>query len=186
MTIRSCGMAIGTLLLGATTSVAQEPPAIPAITGTFAIEGTVQKTYGALNTVLVKTVDGVEHLFHLGERTVLHGAAGGDALRGIDEGSVVVVHYTLEGDAKIAHEVDRVGRGGLKTTEGTVTKVDRIGKTISIRLAGGGEQTLRLTERAAADVGRDIDGATAGSTRVVVYFSDDTGHEVAHYFRRIS
>jgi hypothetical protein len=117
---------------------------------------------------------------------VVHGgrAAVDDPLSGLEEGSKVVVHYTAEGGDETAHEIDRIGEDGLQAVEGTVTKVDRRGKTISIRLADGTRQTLRLTDRAATDVGNDIDGA-AGTARVVVYFNDRAGERVAHFFKRI-
>jgi hypothetical protein len=74
----------------------------------------------------------------------------------------------------------------LKTVEGMVTPVDRAGRKISIRLADGSTQTLRLTERAATDVGKDVDRAAANTTGIVVYYADEAGERVAHYFKRIS
>ena len=181
-------MAGGLLLVGSAVAAGQQPPPIGGVTGTVALEGTVQKTYEGVNTVVVKTVDGIEHLFHLTERTVVHGgkAGGDDALRGLDEGSKVVVHFTRDGGHETASEVDRIADDGLKAVEGVVTKVDRHAKTISIRLADGSRQTLQLTERAASDVGRDLDDGAISSVKVVVYFNDETGHPVAHYFKRVS
>jgi hypothetical protein len=107
-------------------------------------------------------------------------------LRAVDEGSKVVVHHTAEAGNETADEVDRVAADGLKTTEGIITNVDRRAKTMSIRLADGSEQTLRLTERAAADIGNGIDGAAAGTAKVIVYVNDEAGRPVAHYFKRVS
>ena len=182
------GVAGGLLLVGTAVSAGQRQPPIGGVTGTIALEGTVDKTYAGAHTVVVKTIDGVEHLFHLTGRTVVHGGteAAGQALSGLDKGSRVVVHYTLEGDNKTATEVDRIAEDGLHALEGVVTKVDRRGTTISIRLADGSRQTLRLTERAASDVGKDIDDAAVGTATVVVYFTDDGGQRVAHYFKRVS
>ena len=179
-------MAGGLLLVGAAVSAEQYPPPLERPFGTIPVEGTVHKTYEGAHTVVVKTADGIEHLFHLNERTVVHGgrAAVDDALSGLDEGSKVVVHYTAEGGDETAHEIDRIGEDGLQTVEGTVTKVDRRAKTISIRLADGTRQTLRLTDRAATDVGKDIDSAAGGTARVVVYFNDQAGEQVAHFFKR--
>jgi hypothetical protein len=67
-----------------------------------------------------------------------------------------------------------------------VTRVDRAGRKISIRLADGSTQTLRLTERAAIDAGNDVDRAAVDATRVVVYYADEAGQRVAHYFKRIA
>jgi hypothetical protein len=184
------GIAIigGLLLVGVAASADQEPPPISGVTGSIGLEGTVEKTYEGANTVIVKAVDGIEHLFHLTGRTVVHGgkAGSGEALRGIDEGSRVVVHYTADGTTKTADEVDRVAADGLKSVEGVVSAVDRRAKTISIRLGDGSRETLLLTDRAAADIGKDVDTAAAGTARVVVYFGDETGRQVAHYFKRIS
>jgi hypothetical protein len=114
----------------------------------IAVGGCFRRT----NMKMRSFLDGIEHLNHLTERTVVHGgkAPGGHALSGLDEGSRVVVHDTAEGDHKIAHEVDLLAGDGLKTIEGVVTRVDRRAKTMSIRLADGSRQTLRLTERAAS------------------------------------
>jgi hypothetical protein len=158
------------------------------MTGTIALEGTVDKTYQGVNTIAVKTANGIRHLLHFTTRTVVHGgkAAGKDALDGLDDGSRVVVHYTSEGETKTAHEVDRIAKDGLKAMNGVITQVDRQAKTISIRLTDGSVQTFRLTERAASDVGKDIDGAAAGTAKVIVYFTDEAGHRVAHYFKRVA
>jgi hypothetical protein len=163
----------------------QEPP---PVTGTIALEGTVDQTYKAANAVIVKTVDGVRHLFHLTRKTAVHGSesAGAEALRTIKAGSTVIVHYTAAAGEQTALEVDRVDDKGLKTMQGVVTRVDRAGRKISIRLADGSTQTLRLTERAAIDAGNDVDRAAVDATRVVVYYADEAGQRVAHYFKRIA
>jgi hypothetical protein len=181
-------LAAGLLLVGSAAGAGQQPPPIGGVTGTIALEGTVEKTDQGVNTVVVKTVDGIEHLFHLTERTVVHGgkAAADDALRGLDAGSKVVVHYAGEGDRQTVHEVDRVAEDGLKAIEGVITKVDRHAKTMSIRLADGSRQTLQLTERAASDAGKDIDDGAIGTAKAVVYVTDESGRRIAHYFRRIS
>ena len=177
-------LVVGLPLGLATLAAVQEP--VP-VTGTIALEGTVDKTYAAANTVIVKATDGVEHLFHLTRRTVVHGAKdpGDAALSGLKEGSRIVVHYAAEGEQKTAVEVDRIGGDGLAAMEGVVTGVDREDRTISIRLADGSTETLQLTERATRDVGMDVDRAADG-TKAIVYYTDDAGHRVAHYFKRVS
>ena len=166
----------------------QQPPPINGVTGTVALEGTVDQTSEAGKTVIVKTVDGIRHLFHVTEKTAVHGsaAAGADSLNGLEAGSRIVVHYTATAGQQTALEVDRLGANGLKTMEGVVSRVDRVGREMSIRLADGSTQTLRLTVRAATDVGRDVDSAAADATRVVVYYADESNHRVAHFFKRIS
>jgi hypothetical protein len=164
---------------------AQQPPAID---GTLALEGTVDQTYRAANAVIVSTTDGLRHLFHLTGKTVVHGAESGsaDVLRGLETGSTVVVHYTAADGKRTALELDRIGSNGLKEVEGVVTRVDRGGRKISIRLDDGSTQTLRLAERAASDVGRDVDHAAADTARVIVYFTDEAGEQVVHYFKKVS
>jgi hypothetical protein len=178
------GLVCAVLLLGAPRAHAAQTGPDPK--GTVALEGTVQKTYAAANSIIVNTADGMEHLVHFTKRTLVHGAsAANDAFQGLEKGSHVVVHYAAEGDQKTAVEVDRVGEDGLKTMEGTVTHVDRKGQTLSIKLADGSKETLRLTERAAADVGEDVDRAADDAPRVIVYYTDEAGERVAHFFKRI-
>jgi hypothetical protein len=180
------GFACGASLLALPALHAGQEP--PPVKGSIALEGTVDQEYKAANTVIVKTIDGIRHLFHLTGKTVVHGSesAGAEALRGLEAGSTVVVHYTAVAGEQTALEVDRLGDKGLKTMDGVVTRVDRDGRKISIRLADGSTQTLRLTERAATDVGKDVDRAAADTTRVVVYYANEAGQRVAHYFKRIS
>jgi hypothetical protein len=176
----------GGLLFGLPTlrAIQETPP----VTGTIALEGTVNKTYAAANTIIVKTMDGVEHLFHFTRRTVVHGAkdTGDAAFSGLVDGSRVVVHYAVDGADKTAVEVDRIDESGLRVMEGVVTRIDREGKTLAIRLADGSTETLRLSERAAGTVGKDVDRAAEDSAKVIVYYADEAGHRVAHYFRKIS
>jgi hypothetical protein len=173
------------LVLGASISMnAQSPPPIQGVTGTIATEGTVKDVHEAGNTVIVGTVDGVEHVFHYTKDLLVHGGKGPDALRGLKAGSPVVVHYTVDGGSEAAHEIDRLGDEGLKSTEGVVTRVERGRKQVVIRFADGKSETFRLTDRAAEDAGKDVGQAKA--TQVVVYYSDEAGQKVAHFFRKVS
>ncbi len=174
----------GSLLLGmATVAAAQTtPPVIQGHTGTIALEGTVDQEYAGAHTIVVKTVEGVKHLVHLTGHTTVHGAqrAAGEAASGLEEGSRVVVHYVPEGAEMTAVEIDRVGTDGLHVTEGLVTRVDRGGKKLLIRLQDGSNETLHLTERAAKDIGHDVHR----TDRVIVYYTDEAGRRVAHFFKR--
>lgn len=180
----SAGFLFSSLLLcGPVLQAGQSTPPIGGVTGTLALDGTVDDEYKAGNTVIVKTVDGIKHLFHLTDRTAVHGA---DDLAGIEKGSVVIVHYVTVAGQDTAVEVDRVGDKGLKTIEAVVTRVDREAKTIYIRLADGSTQALRLTDRAASDVGKDIGRDGNDATRIIVYYTDEGGQKVAHYFKKVS
>jgi hypothetical protein len=154
---------------------------MPPVGETIALKGTVDKVYKGANTVIVKTEDGVEHVLHLTGRTSVHGGE----LDALEKGRIVIVHYVSSGGEETAEEIDQVGDKGLKTTEGVVTKVDRKAQRITIRLPNGSQETLRLTKRAADDVGKDVD-AGRGPTNVVVYYEDGSGSRVAHFFQKVS
>src|SRR5580698_9461697 len=84
-----------------------------------AVVATVKTVDKATKTVVVKTAEGTEHTFHFIGRTVAHGAeatarGSKDAFEGMKEGDEVVVHYTVKGAVKTAHEVDHIGKAGLK------------------------------------------------------------------------
>jgi hypothetical protein len=154
---------------------------MPPVRGTIALKGTVDKVYKGANTVVVKTEDGVEHVLHLTGRTAVHGGE----LDGLEKGRIVIVHYVPAGKEETAEEIDQVGDNGLKTTEGVVTNVNRKAQTITIRLPNGSQETLKLTKRAADDVGKDVD-ADRRLTKVVVYYDVGSGSRVAHFFEKVS
>src|ERR1700694_1662744 len=112
-----CGAALLTL---PGLQAGQEAPPIGGVNGTIALEGTVDQEYKAANTVIVKTLDGVRHLFHLTGKTVVHGteSAGADALRGLEAGSAVVVHYAADAGEQTALEVDRLRGQGVENHAG--------------------------------------------------------------------
>jgi hypothetical protein len=168
------------LMISSASVRAQDPaPPIPGVTGTIGLDGTVDKFYAGTHQAIVKTADGVRHLLHLSSRTVVHGAD--NPLRGLEVGNHVVVQYVEDGDAKTAVEIDRIGDGGLKAVEGIVTNIDRPDKTLTVRLAVDDALVrLRLTDQAARHVGKNIEP----QTRVILYYAEDGGTWVAHYFRR--
>jgi hypothetical protein len=173
---------------GASAGAAQQPPPIQGVTGTIATEGTIQDTDEAGHKILVKAADGIERLFHLGKRSAVHGgdAAADETMRALKKGTRVVVHYTAEGEVLTAEEIDRLGEEGLKQIEGKVTAVNRNNRMISIKLANGTTQTLQLSDRAASDVGKDLDRVSDGTVTVVVYYKNEAGQRVVHYFKRLS
>ena len=169
-------------LFGATALVAQDVVS--------AVSGTVTKVDSATKTVVVKSADGTEHTFHFAERTTVQGAdasaAGAkDTFHGVKEGSEVVVHYSKKGTEETAEEIDRVGKDGLKVTEGTVSKIDRGGKTLVVKTAAGTEETFRLTDHAAKDAGKGIGEGAEKSGKVTVYYTEKAGHKVAHFFKAL-
>ncbi len=154
-----------------------------------AVTGKIEKIDGTAKTILVKTADGTEHTFRFVGRTTVHGAeeAGGaakDSFHGLKEGSDVVVHYTAKGGKETAEEVDHVGEDGLKTTEGSVSHLDRGAKTVTIKAADGSEQAFRLTDHAAEDAGKDISEGAEKTGKVTVYYTEQGGRKVAHFFSK--
>jgi hypothetical protein len=177
---------LGGLILGVSISVnAQSGPPIQGVTGTIATEGTIKDVGEAGNTIIVGTLDGVEHVFHFTKDLLVHGGKGSEALRGLKPGSEVVVHYTVDGSGEAAHEIDRLGDEGLKSTKGVVTRVDGRRKQFVIKFADGRTETFRLTDRAAEYAGSDVGRTTTSGGQVVVYYSDENGQKVAHYFRKV-
>jgi len=58
----------------------------------------------------------------------------------------VIVHNTAKGTEETAEEVDRIGEGGLKATEGTATQLDGATKTVTVKTTDGTKGALRLTD----------------------------------------
>jgi len=153
-----------------------------------AIQGTVKKVDSATRTLVIKASDGTEHTLHLIRLTSVHGAdaaASGTrgAFHGLKNGSEVIVHYTTRGGQETAEEIDRVGSDGVKTAEGTVSHIDRAGKTLAVKTADGTEETYHLTDRAAKDAGKEIAEGSEKSAKVTVYYTQEAGRKVAHFFK---
>jgi len=167
------------------TVAAQSPPPVQ---GTVALEGTMKKFYRAANVVIVTTTDGVEHVYRFARDLVVHGGKGSgvEALEGLHDGSTVVVHYTVQGTEQAAREIDVIGAEGLEVTEGMVTRVDRGRHQITVRYDNGKAEVFQLTEHATVETTQTLDQAAPSGTKVVIYYSDDHGQRVAHFFRRVS
>jgi len=174
------------LVLGAALSIALSAQQTPPVQGTIALEGTMKKFYRAANTIVVTTIDGVEHVYHFTKNLVVHGGkgAGVDALEGLQEGTTVVVHYSVAGVEQSAREIDWIGDEGLKITEGVVTRIDRGRKQITVGFDNKTSEIFQLTDRAAAEVAKDVDQAGLDATKIVIYYSDEAGHKTAHFFKR--
>lgn len=149
-----------------------------------AVAGTVKSVDNGTKTVVVKTSEGTEHTFHFVKRTVEHGAdatakGSKDAFRDVKEGDSVVVHYTVKGTEKTAEEVDHVGKGGLKLSEVAIKSVDQGAKTVTVKTAEGGEETYHMADRVARESGKSLEKAG----KVTVYYSEEAGKKVAHFFK---
>ena len=153
-----------------------------------AVEGTVKRVDASTKTVVVATADGTEHTVHFVKKTAVHGwdatdASAKDGMHGVKEGSHVVAHYTAKGTEKTAQELDRVGEGGLKVTEGTVSKIDRGGKVLAVKTADGTEATYKISEHAVVDAGKETGKGVEKASKVTVYYTEEGGKKVVHFFK---
>jgi hypothetical protein len=153
-----------------------------------AVEGTVQKVDAGTKTVVVKTADGTEHTVHFAKKTAVYGwdtadAGAKDGMHGVKEGSHVVVHFTTAGTEKTAQEVDRIGEGGLKVSEGTVSKIDRGTKTLAVKTADGAEATFKITDHAVVDAGKETGKGVEKASKVTVYYTEEGGKKIVHFFK---
>ena len=154
-----------------------------------AVAGTVKKVDAATKTIVVKTADGAEHTFHVVGKTAVHGAektgeGAKDAFHGVKEGTEVAVHYTTKGTEETADEVDKIGKDGMKATEGTVSRIGSGGKTVVVKTADGTEETFKFAGRGVSKAGKDIAEGSEKSAKVTVYYTEEAGHKVAHFFKK--
>jgi hypothetical protein len=103
----------------------------------------------------------------------------------LKEGTEVVAHYTTRGTEDTAVEFDKVGKDGLKATDGAIKEVDRGGKKLVVKTADGTEETFRLTGHATEDAGKDMAKGTEKGAKVTVYYTEEAGKKVAHFFEKI-
>jgi hypothetical protein len=155
-----------------------------------AVHGTITKLDSGTKTMVVKTKDGTEHTVHFVDKTSVWGAdktaAGAkDSFKGLSEGSEVVVHYTEKGGEKTATEVDKVGKDGLKSVDGTVTKVGEGGKTVVVKAADGTEHTFSVAGHDTADAAKDIGKGAEKTGKVTVYYTQEGAKKVAHFFEKL-
>ena len=151
---------------------------------TSVAEGTIKRVDEAAKKIVVSTKDGTESTFAIVDRTAMHGfkdAGKGSKklLSGTLKGNQVIVHYTTAAGVDTAEEIDKVGHGGLKQVNGTVAGIDRGAKTITLTTADGGRLTFVLLEQPAYEPGTDIPVAS-DSAKVMLYYSDEDGKNVAH------
>jgi hypothetical protein len=177
-------LALGAVLIPWTPALSQNRPPLQE---PIALEGTMKQFYRAANVVVVTTMDGMEHVYHFTKDLIVHGGKqpGVAALEGLREGTTVVIHQAIGGANASAEEIDVLGNEGLKRTEGTVTNIDRRKREITIKYGNGKTETLQMTNRAAAETEAGID-ASGEEARIVVYYSDEAGRKIAHYFKRAS
>ena len=155
-----------------------------------AVHGVVTKVDSAAKTIVVKTKDGTEHTIHFVDKTTVRGGeaveeGAKDTFHGVKEGSEVVARYTVSGTEKTAVEVDKVGKGGYKSVEGTVTKVGEGGKTITVKAADGTEHTFEVAGHGTKVAAVDTAKGTEKGAKVTVYYTESAGKKIAHFFEKL-
>jgi hypothetical protein len=56
---------------------------------------------------------------------------------------------------------------------------------MTVKSGDGTEQAYHLSKNAADDAGKDTDDAAKKSAHVSVYYSEDAGQKVAHFFKTL-
>ncbi len=141
--------------------------------------------------VTIKAADGTEHTLAYGDRTIVHelqGAAKTADLAG-KEGSQVFVRYTGAGAHETAEHIDVFGHDALKTTNGTLVRVDQVGHNVVIKTSKGAEETYDLGQEAAVDTKSGITDAARFTAKegdhVIVYHTEEGGHKVIHLLKHL-
>ena len=163
-----------------------------------AVAGVVTKIDAAAKTIAVKTADGTEHVFKYTEKTTVHvaKATGEETKAGaIDtymagkEGTHAVISYTAKGAKETAVHIQDLGDHSLKMGEGTVTHVDKAGRTVTIKAEDGTETTYRVAKHAAIDtahgVTKDSEFVAKEGEKVTVHYTEDAGEKVVHLFKHV-
>ena len=152
-----------------------------------AVHGTVVGINEGTKILIVKTADGTSHSLHVADKTAVHGAelpahGTSDSWHGLSSGSQVIAHFTKHGTEDTAVEIDRVGMDGLKTSKGTIADIDRDGKKLVVDSGDGTKMTFDLTDHASEDAGKGIAKGTVKGSKVTVYYTEDAGKKLAHFF----
>jgi arginine repressor len=144
------------------------------------IHGTIKKVDHTTKTIVVKTADGTEHTIKVAGDDTVKGTK--DGFDGLKEGTEVVARTTGKGADETALEVGKVSKDGFKATKGTVEKFDAGTKTVVLKTADGTEKTFELSGKALEDAGKDSGKGVAKGAKVTVYYTEEGGKKVAHFF----
>jgi len=163
-----------------------------------AVGGVVTKVDSAAKTIALKLSDGTEQAFKYTSTTSVHVSkeAGREAKKAsVDtymagkEGTHVVLHYSGEGADKTAVAVHDFGKDGLKFSQGTVTRVDKAARTVTIKSEDGTEETYHVAKHATIDTEHGVvkapELAAKDGEKVTVHYSEDAGKKFIHLLRRI-
>ena len=166
---------LGPLLFGAfaiATPTADAQILVPPNNGfnaTIALPSTIDAFWTGVNEGVEKAGDGLDHLVGGKGPGVRKGAGTLDSLQ---PGTPVAVQYTVKGIQASADAASPIGADTTAANEGVVTKVDRSKKEVTVRFADG--QTQKLESE---------NSFTPHSSRAIVYYRDESGRRVSHYFK---
>jgi hypothetical protein len=148
----------------------------PPVHAVVALEGTMKTFYRALNVGLVAARDGIAHAYRFTTDLTVHGGRNpqeaATALGDLREGAMVVIQSV--------NDEDRM------ETEGRVAHVDRGRKQITVKYDDGTVDVLQLAERAAAATWPEEEqaiAAQAAGAEATVYYNDEDGRRIVHFFR---
>jgi len=144
------------------------------------IHGTVKKVDTATKTVVVKTADGTERTIKVTGETTYKGTKEG--LDGLKTGTEVVARTTGKGLEETGLEIGKISKDSVKVTKGTIVKVDKGAKTVVVKSADGTEKTFDYTENAGKDMGKAVGTGTEKGAKVTVYYTEESGKKIAHFF----
>jgi hypothetical protein len=65
-----------------------------------------------------------------------------------------------------------------------VADIDRRKKEITIRYGNGRTETLQMTDRVAAESAAGVEESSEEAAHIVIYYVDESGHKVAHHFKK--
>jgi arginine repressor len=170
--MKQLGMLIACLGMTAFICVAQDVVSF--------VHGTVKKVDHATKTVVVKTADGTEHTIKVTGDTTIKGTKEG--FDGIKVGTEVVARTTGKGVDETGEAIGKVGKDSVKVTKGTIVKVDQGAKTVVVKTADGTEKTFDYTADAGKDIGKAVGAGTEKGAKVTVYYTEEAGKKVAHFF----
>lgn len=151
------------------------------------IHGNISKFEISQQKIMVVTLrDGSTRTLEFADNTkvlgVEMGAAGSNSdFKGLSVGSEVVVHYREDG-WPTTYEIYKVGKEGLKYLDGTITKVDKNAMTVVVKATDGTMHTFDVWSGDKDNIAKQLEKYAEKSKTVTVYFTEDNGKKIAHFF----
>lgn len=149
--------------------------------------GTLKKVDADTKTIVVDTADGTEKTAKFTENTTVQGLKDGAKATDLagKEGGHVIVH-TVDGTA---HGVTWVGEKSVHSSDGVVEDVGKDTKTVAVKTADGSKDTFEVADHALVGTSKRVadysaEGAKKGE-HVTVYYTEEGGKKVAHFFKRV-